>query len=111
MTYSRVGQAGSGLWDMMSVIFGGIAIGCKNRNIISCGIPFLVSGWSTLTEDLRRGSNWSSPLSEDNGGSSNPWQTSADLLLPLRRSSVSVDHPLTRKGILGEEKCSLPTRI
>ncbi len=57
-------------------------------------IPFLVSGWSTLTEDLRRGSNWLS------GGSSNSWQTSADLSPPLRRSSVSVDHPLTRKGIV-----------
>ncbi len=65
----------------------------------TCFIPFLVSGWSTLMEDLRRGSNWSSPSSEGNGGSSNPWQTSADLSPPLGRSSVSVDHPLTRKGI------------
>jgi len=47
-------------------------------------IPFLVSGWSTLTEDLRKGGDQSADVCQE-------------LLDPPL--SVSVDHPLTRKGI------------
>jgi len=94
-TRGRHRAVGTERCELSPLIISSLHRRCRRwRRLTRVYTPFLVSGWSTLTEDLRRGSNWLS------GGSSKTWQTSADLSPPLRRSSVSVDHPLTRKGIM-----------
>jgi len=58
-----------------------------------------VSGWSTLTEDLPKGGDKSADVCQGLLNPPSPSLNGLNQLLPLRRSSVSVDYPLTRKGI------------